>query len=200
MRTIVSLFFLALFVVATTNVEAFTPPSSSDVAALQQRGITSSSSSSSSLPHRPLKLKGGAANNNVRSSSTTAMYAAKKKSSSTTTKTAKKAKVEKEAAASDAAVINFKKAEFVSAISAKTGLTKAESEHALSSILSIITEELAVGKKRISLPGFGTFKLTYRAARKGRNPKTGEEIDIKESFSPSFTASKTFKDLCNPDR
>lgn len=57
-----------------------------------------------------------------------------------------------------------------------------------------------MGRKRISLPGFGTFKLTYRAARKGRNPKTGEEIDIRESYSPSFTASKTFKEMCNPDR
>ena len=102
--------------------------------------------------------------------------------------------------AGDDEVINFKKAEFVTAIATKTGLTKTESEHALSSILSIISDELAVGRKRISLPGFGTFKLTFRAARKGRNPKTGEEIDIKESYSPSFTASKTLKDLCNPDR
>ena len=57
-----------------------------------------------------------------------------------------------------------------------------------------------MGRKRISLPGFGTFKLSFRAARKGRNPKTGEEIDIRESYSPSFTASKNLKDMCNPDR
>ena len=131
----------------------------------------------------PLKLKGAnSSNSRAARRTTTAMYAAKKSSS------------DKEE------VINFKKAEFVSAISQKTGLTKSESELALSSILSIITEELAVGRKRISLPGFGTFKLTYRAARKGRNPKTGEVIDIKESYSPGFSASKTWKDLCNPDR
>jgi DNA-binding protein HU-beta len=190
MRTLLSL-FLALSVATTSSVvDAFAPPSSSDVVAARQpqRGIASSSPSP--------KLK-GASNNNARSS-TTAMYAAKKKSS--TPKTAKKAAAAKQVKEDTPEVVNFKKAEFVSAISAKTGLTKSESENALSSILSIITEELAVGKKRISLPGFGTFKLTYRAARKGRNPKTGEEIDIKESYSPSFTASKTFKDLCNPDR
>ena len=94
----------------------------------------------------------------------------------------------------------FQNAEFVAAIAEKTGLTKAESNLALSSILSIITEQLSVGRKCISLPGFGTFELKYRAARKGRSLKTGEEIDIKESYSPSFMASKTFKDLCNPDR
>jgi DNA-binding protein HU-beta len=45
--------------------------------------------------------------------------------------------------------------------------------------------------------GFGTFKLTHRAARKGRNPKTGEEIDIPASKTPSFSAGKSFKDKCN---
>mmetsp|Transcript_22984 Transcript_22984/g.35270 ORF Transcript_22984/g.35270 Transcript_22984/m.35270 type:complete len:195 (-) Transcript_22984:216-800(-) len=192
-RTLLSV-ILALFVAtSSSSVDAFTPPSS-----IGERGITSSSSSSSSIA--PLKLKGASNTNSISSRGhtarpATAMYAAKKKSS--TTKSTKK----KSSAKSDTeAPVNFKKAEFVSAIAQKTGLTKSESEHALSSILSIITEELSVGRKRISLPGFGTFKLTYRAARKGRNPKTGEEIDIKESYSPSFTASKTFKDLCNPDR
>mmetsp|Transcript_20835 Transcript_20835/g.31040 ORF Transcript_20835/g.31040 Transcript_20835/m.31040 type:complete len:193 (+) Transcript_20835:112-690(+) len=190
-RTLLSV-ILALFVAtSSSSVDAFTPPSS-----IGERGITSSSSSSSSSI-APLKLKGAS---NIKNSHTarpaTAMYAAKKKSS--TTKSTKKKSSAK--SGDTEAPVNFKKAEFVSAIAQKTGLTKSESEHALSSILSIITEELSVGRKRISLPGFGTFKLTYRAARKGRNPKTGEEIDIKESYSPSFTASKTFKDLCNPDR
>eukprot|EP00984_Skeletonema_dohrnii_P038272 scaffold41312_cov144-Skeletonema_dohrnii-CCMP3373.AAC.3 len=194
-RTLLSV-ILALFVATSSSVDAFTPPSSIE------RGITSSSSSSSSIA--PLKLKGASHMNTNNSHGhtarpATAMYAAKKKSS--TTKSTKKKSAKKSSAKSDTeAPVNFKKAEFVSAIAQKTGLTKSESEHALSSILSIITEELSVGRKRISLPGFGTFKLTYRAARKGRNPKTGEEIDIKESYSPSFTASKTFKDLCNPDR
>ncbi len=176
-RTLLSV-ILTLFV-ATASIDAFTPPSSTDV-------IKSASS--------PITLKGAS---NTARPTTTVMYAAKKKSTTTKKSATKKKKSSKK---DDDAPVNFKKAEFVSAISQKTGLTKSESEQALSSILSIITEELAVGRKRISLPGFGTFKLTYRAARKGRNPKTGEEIDIKESYSPSFTASKTFKDLCNPDR
>ncbi|KAK1737419.1 HU family DNA-binding protein [Skeletonema marinoi] len=194
-RTLLSV-ILALFVAtSSSSVDAFTPPSS-----IGERGITSSSSSSSSSI-APLKLKGASNTNSISSRGhtarpATAMYAAKKKSS--TTKSTKKKSSTK--SGDSEAPVNFKKAEFVSAIAQKTGLTKSESEHALSSILSIITEELSVGRKRISLPGFGTFKLTYRAARKGRNPKTGEEIDIKESYSPSFTASKTFKDLCNPDR
>ena len=61
-----------------------------------------------------------------------------------------------------------------------------------------VLQEVADGK-RISLPGFGTFKLNFRAARKGRNPATGEEIDIKASYSPSFSASKSFKEMCNRD-
>lgn len=60
-------------------------------------------------------------------------------------------------------------------------------------------QEVAAGK-RINLLGFGTFKLTARAARKGRNPQTGEELQIKASNSPSFTASKVFKERVNPDR
>ena len=55
---------------------------------------------------------------------------------------------------------------------------------------------MAAGK-RISMLGFGTFKLTNRAARVGRNPKTGEEIQIKASKTPSFSAGKAFKEKCN---
>jgi nucleoid DNA-binding protein len=62
-------------------------------------------------------------------------------------------------------------------------------------ILSIF-QNVAAGK-RVSLMGFGTFQLRARAARKGRNPQTGEEIDIKASKSPGFTASKAFKEKSN---
>lgn len=90
----------------------------------------------------------------------------------------------------------FRKGDFVTSIIEKTGLTKAESESALNAVLEIIQEEVSAGKK-VSMIGFGSFKLTHRAARKGRNPKTGEEIDIKASKSPSFSASKPFKERCN---
>jgi DNA-binding protein HU-beta len=129
------------------------------------------------------------------SSSNTALYAVKK----ATKKAATKKKASKKAAKAKSDVVNLKKADFVSAIAEKTGMTKTESDMALAAVLNVIATEVADGK-RISLPGFGTFKLNFRAARKGRNPATGEEIDIKASFSPSFSASKTFKEMCNPDR
>eukprot|EP00594_Rhizosolenia_setigera_P018091 CAMPEP_0178967916 /NCGR_PEP_ID=MMETSP0789-20121207/17907_1 /TAXON_ID=3005 /ORGANISM="Rhizosolenia setigera, Strain CCMP 1694" /LENGTH=146 /DNA_ID=CAMNT_0020653673 /DNA_START=72 /DNA_END=512 /DNA_ORIENTATION=+ len=94
---------------------------------------------------------------------------------------------------------NFKKGEFVSSIAEKTGMTKTDSEKALNAVIETIMEEVAAGKK-INLTGFGTFKLSHRNARKGRNPQTGEQIDIKASNSPSFTASKAFKEAVNPGR
>jgi len=93
-------------------------------------------------------------------------------------------------------VETVRKPEFISKIAEKSGLTKADSEAALAAILETISEEVAAGKK-ISMVGFGTFKLTERAARLGRNPKTGEEIQIKASKSPKFTAGKAFKEQCN---
>eukprot|EP00591_Stephanopyxis_turris_P000314 CAMPEP_0195523822 /NCGR_PEP_ID=MMETSP0794_2-20130614/23266_1 /TAXON_ID=515487 /ORGANISM="Stephanopyxis turris, Strain CCMP 815" /LENGTH=165 /DNA_ID=CAMNT_0040653903 /DNA_START=66 /DNA_END=563 /DNA_ORIENTATION=+ len=120
-----------------------------------------------------------------------AKKAAPKKKAATKKKSAAKKTVAKEEA--------FRKADFVAAIAEKTGMSKADSETALAAVIGAITEQVASGKK-VSLQGFGTFKLSHRAARKGRNPRTGEEIDIKASNSPSFSASKTFKETCNPDR
>mmetsp|Transcript_22712 Transcript_22712/g.27861 ORF Transcript_22712/g.27861 Transcript_22712/m.27861 type:complete len:176 (-) Transcript_22712:869-1396(-) len=113
-------------------------------------------------------------------------------------KTVKKTKVAKAAAVADEQeeVVTFRKPEFISKIAEKTGMSKADSEAALSAVLETITEEVASGK-RISMLGFGTFKLTHRKARKGRNPKTGEPIDINASNSPSFSAGKAFKERCN---
>ena len=95
-----------------------------------------------------------------------------------------------------AAVETVRKADFVASIAEKTGFSKADSEQAFNAVVETIQEEVSSGKK-ISMIGFGTWKLTHRAARKGRNPKTGEEIDIRASKSPIFTASKTFKERCN---
>ncbi|GMI47320.1 hypothetical protein TrCOL_g3056 [Triparma columacea] len=89
-----------------------------------------------------------------------------------------------------------KKADFVAAVSEKTGLTKIDSEAALAAVIDTITEEVSRGRK-ISMLGFGTFKLSERKERMGRNPKTGEAILIKASKTPSFSASKTFKEKCN---
>lgn len=145
----------------------------------------------------PKLLKGAASSLSrvATTESNTALYAVKKGTKKAATKKKKSSKKK----ASDTPVVNLKKADFVSAIAEKTGMTKADSDMALAAVLNVIATEVSDGK-RISLPGFGTFKLNFRAARKGRNPATGEEIDIKASFSPSFSASKTFKEMCNPDR
>lgn len=131
--------------------------------------------------------------------SDTALYAATKGAKKASAKKASKKKSSTKKKKADVEVVNLRKADFVKAVAEKTGMTKAESDLALAAVLNVIATEVADGK-RISLPGFGTFKLNFRDARKGRNPATGEEIDIKASFSPSFSASKTFKEMCNPDR
>mmetsp|Transcript_21475 Transcript_21475/g.46563 ORF Transcript_21475/g.46563 Transcript_21475/m.46563 type:complete len:175 (+) Transcript_21475:143-667(+) len=167
-------FCLAIILMASTSTHTAAFSNGGAV----RRSLKGSSSSSGNQRRIATTTGGGA--------SKTALYAAAKKKST-------------KAAAEEEGVVNFKKAEFVSAVAEKTGMTKAESEVALSAVLNVIATEVAAGK-RISLPGFGTFKLNYRAARKGRNPKTGDEIDIKASYSPSFSASKTFKEMANPDR
>ncbi|MBP5401937.1 MAG: HU family DNA-binding protein [Treponema sp.] len=88
------------------------------------------------------------------------------------------------------------KAELVDAIAKDTGLSKKDSEGALKSIIENISDELAKGHE-VSLIGFGTFGVGKRAARTGRNPKTGETIKIAASKSPKFKAGKALKDKIN---
>ena len=71
--------------------------------------------------------------------------------------------------------------------------TKKEAQEAVDCVLSSITRALKVGDT-VTLIGFGTFKVTQRKARKGRNPQTGEEIDIKASKAPKFTPGKALKE------
>jgi len=88
------------------------------------------------------------------------------------------------------------KTELVSAIAEDSGMPKTEVTKALDSTLSVIQEALKSGDS-VALIGFGTFAVKNRPARKGRNPATGEEIQIKASNLPGFKAGKTFKDACN---
>ncbi|TAH54586.1 MAG: HU family DNA-binding protein [Treponema sp.] len=88
------------------------------------------------------------------------------------------------------------KAELVSAIAEETGLTKKESEAALKAFTGIVSNELKKGGS-VQLVGFGTFDVGTRAARVGRNPKTGEELKIKAAKTPKFKAGKALKDLVN---
>jgi DNA-binding protein HU-beta len=90
----------------------------------------------------------------------------------------------------------FKKADFVTALAEQTGQTKKESEGTLQAVLDILQAQVSEGKK-VTLPGFGSFVLKSRAARKGRNPQTGEEMQIAASKSPGFTPSKAWKDMVN---
>ena len=84
------------------------------------------------------------------------------------------------------------KAELVSEV-AKVVCTKKEAKAAVDCVFSTITETLKK-KETVTLIGFGTFKVNRREARKGRNPQTGEEIDIKAKNVPKFVAGKALKD------
>lgn len=88
------------------------------------------------------------------------------------------------------------KTELITAVAEKAGLTKKDSEKALNAVLESITAELANGGK-IQLVGFGSFEVNDRPARTGRNPKTGEEIQIAASKVPQFKAGKALKDTVN---
>lgn len=85
------------------------------------------------------------------------------------------------------------KTELISAIAQKTGLTKKNSEAALNAFISTVEESLQRGEK-VVLVGFGTFEVRKRAARKGRNPQTKQEILIPASKAPVFKAGKGLKE------
>jgi len=88
------------------------------------------------------------------------------------------------------------KSELVSAIAAKTELSKKDAEKSLKAFIDVVTEELAAGGK-IQLVGFGTYEVSERAARTGRNPQTGKEMKIPASKAPRFKAGKALKDAVN---
>ena len=88
------------------------------------------------------------------------------------------------------------KAELVAAIAAKTGDTKKGAEASVNAFVDVIIDALAKGDK-VQLVGFGSFEVRKRAARKGRNPRTKEEIKIPASKAPVFKAGKALKDLVN---
>ena len=88
------------------------------------------------------------------------------------------------------------KVELVAAIAEKSELTKVDAEKALKAFIETVAEELKNGGK-VQLVGFGTFEVTERAERQGRNPKTGEAITIPASKSPKFKAGKALKDIVN---
>ena len=88
------------------------------------------------------------------------------------------------------------KVELVEAMAKKADISKKDAEAALKAFIATVEGTLKKGDK-VQLVGFGTFEVSKRAARKGRNPQTGEEMKIKASKSPKFKAGKAFKDAIN---
>ena len=91
---------------------------------------------------------------------------------------------------------NMNKTELVAAMAERAQLSKKDAEAALKAFTDVVAEELKKGEK-IQLVGFGTFEVSERAARTGRNPQTGEEMKISASKAPKFKAGKALKDSIN---
>ena len=88
------------------------------------------------------------------------------------------------------------KSDLIAAMAAKTGETKKSAEASLDAFVAVVTESLKKGEK-VQLVGFGSFEVRKRAARKGRNPQTKEEIKIPASKAPVFKAGKALKEVVN---
>ena len=88
------------------------------------------------------------------------------------------------------------KTELVAAVAEQVGLSKKDAEAAVKAFTDVVAEALKAGDK-IQLVGFGTFEVSERAAREGRNPRTGETMTIEASKTPKFKAGKALKDLVN---
>ncbi len=85
------------------------------------------------------------------------------------------------------------KAELIDRVAAKSGLTKKDAGRAVDALFEAVTEALA-GGERVQIVGFGTFEVRERAARRGRNPQTGADIQIGARKIPAFKAGKALKD------
>ncbi len=88
------------------------------------------------------------------------------------------------------------KTELAEAVSASFGGNKTMGAAALDAVFGALTEALAGGKK-VQVTGFGTFEVRHREARMGRNPRTGEPVQIKASNAPAFKAGKALKEAVN---
>ena len=88
------------------------------------------------------------------------------------------------------------KTEFIAAVAEKAEISKKDSEKALKAFVDVVAEQLKAGDK-VQLVGFGTFEVSERAAREGRNPQSGEPMTIAASKAPKFKAGKALKDMIN---
>ena len=92
--------------------------------------------------------------------------------------------------------VQMNKAELVAAMAEQAELSKKDAEAALKAFTDVVSDELKNGGK-VQLVGFGTFEVSERAAREGRNPQSGEVMKIAASKAPKFKAGKALKDLVN---
>lgn len=88
------------------------------------------------------------------------------------------------------------KAELIAAVAQSADMSRKDAEKAVKSLVEVVTEELKKGEK-VQIVGFGTFEVSERAAREGRNPHTGEPMPIAASRAPRFKAGKALKDALN---
>lgn len=88
------------------------------------------------------------------------------------------------------------KTELIAAVADAAELSKKDSEKVLKAFVDVVTEELKKGEK-VQLVGFGTFEISERAAREGRNPQTGKTMNIAACKAPKFKAGKALKDAVN---
>ncbi|WP_275952159.1 HU family DNA-binding protein [Mordavella massiliensis] len=92
--------------------------------------------------------------------------------------------------------LSMNKTELIAAIADQAELSKKDSEKALKALIDVITDELKKDHK-VQLVGFGTFEVSQRAAREGRNPQTGKTMKIEACKAPKFKAGKALKDAVN---
>jgi len=88
------------------------------------------------------------------------------------------------------------KAEFIDAVASNGDMSKTDAESAVNAVLDSLTQAMAKGDQ-VTLVGFGTFLVRERKARQGRNPRTGETLEIAAANTPSFKAGKALKDAVN---
>ena len=88
------------------------------------------------------------------------------------------------------------KTELVAAVAEQADISKKDAEKALKAFVDVVTEEMKKGEK-VQLVGFGTFEVSERSAREGRNPQTGKTMKIEACKAPKFKAGKALKDAVN---
>ena len=91
------------------------------------------------------------------------------------------------------------KSELIDAVASKSGMSKADADKTIEAFFSVVTEAVKNGDK-VAWPGFGSFSTSESAARTGRNPQTGEAVNIAASTRMKFTASSALKGELNPNR